>query len=87
MTENQTLSTSYNDAKLSCLKTLTTAEEPLVGLLPKPKTEMTESELREFVQEVRTLRANWQRFNAAVGGTRKQPRAAAPKKETLDGYV
>jgi hypothetical protein len=49
---------------LSFLESLNSLEEPLVGLLKNP--DLSDEELRAFVQKTRALRESRQSFKAAV---------------------
>lgn len=60
------------------------AEDPLVGLCPRPMEEMTEEQLRQFVVDQQTLRSSSQTFKARLGGA---GRKESEKPSVLEDYV
>ena len=64
------------------MNTIQENEAPLVGMLPKTLSEMSEEELRAFVQEVQSLRTTVQTLNAQVAIRRAVKAEAAETKKT-----
>ena len=56
-------------------------EEPLVGMVPKTLSEMSESELRDFVQDVQNTRATMQTLRARMAISRAVKAEAQEQKK------
>lgn len=69
------------------LKDIKFLEEPLIGLCPKPLNEMSEQELREFVQKQRTLRDSRQSFKAAVQAAEESGKPLINKKPVANIFA
>jgi hypothetical protein len=68
------------------LKDLNFLEAPLVGLCKKPLNELSEAELRNFVQDQRALRESRQTFKARVASSEDTTTTAKPKENLFADF-
>lgn len=88
--KQQDLNTSLATVESSLLTNMSDfSTQPLttlVGQCPKPMEQMTEAELREFVQQVQNNRASSQTFRASVVAKAEQVLEKVRKVETVEGF-
>lgn len=77
--------TSSSPSLTNALLTCQTSEQPLVGLLTKSPTEMTDEELSEFVQRTQRMRANHAAFRANV--VERKTATTSAKTDLINDYL